>query len=153
MDRTEWLNNSNYYYHDYHHIPDVSTTKSNGIFFRSGKQICCLCSVISTFLWDPVKTSLHSGLTLHSSMLPASGSSCPKTLTISSLCFLGPLWNQQPPHIIYCHFPPPIHCCSAFEAVAPASLVSWHPWTYFSGLFVTLHQLLACPADPKASFF
>ena len=91
-----------------------------GFFFRSGKQICCLCSVISMFLWDPVKTSLHSGLTLHSSMLPASGSSCPKTLTISSLCFPGPSMKSTTSSHYLLPFPSPYSLLLCLWSCSPS---------------------------------
>lgn len=106
-------------------------------FFRSGRQLCGLCSLVSL------------PLALYPSMLPNQRSAPrPRTLTISSLCFPGPsVKSATSPHYL---LPPPT---SVFEAIDPASLVSWHPWPYFSGLFVTLSQLLACPAENQKDAF
>lgn len=95
-------------------------------FFRSGKQICCLCSVVSAPLWDPLKTSLHSGLTLYSSVSLTRVRHSPPLvpLLFPAFAFLGLLWNQQPPCIIYYHCNSLLLCLWSCRPSFPSELAS-----------------------------
>ena len=101
-------------------------------FFRSGKQICCLCSV-SASLWDPLKTSLRSGLTLYSSVSLTSFRQSPPLgpLVFPAFAFLGPLWNQQPPLIIYYHSNSLLLCLWSCRPSFPSELASLNMLFWF----------------------
>lgn len=77
--------------HDYHHIPDVSTTKLDGIFQIWETNLLSVLQLFPRFCEDPARPVSCSGLILHSSMLPASSSSCPELLLFPAFAFLGPL--------------------------------------------------------------